>query len=72
MLIATTLLVCRRPHTTPGQLQKWLEEFHEPSKLDGLEDTMDLKERSASSSVELVVLPRGTRACEKGHSSRKT
>ena len=72
MLSATTLSGCRRPHTTLGQLQKWLEEFHEPSKLGGLEDTMDLKERSVSSSVELVVLPRDTRAREKGHNSRKT
>jgi hypothetical protein len=52
---ATTLPGCRRPpQTTPGQLQKWLDAFHEASGLDGVEDNMDLKERRESSSVELL------------------
>lgn len=65
MRSATTLSGCRRPQTTPGQPQKWLDVFHEASKLDVPDEddsSMDLKERSASSSVELVLFPSDTMA----------
>jgi hypothetical protein len=61
----TTLSGCRRLQETPTQLQKWLDVFHDASKpSDGLVvDSMDLKERSASSSaVPLLLLPGDTRA----------
>lgn len=67
---ATIRSRCRWPQITPGQLQRWLDLFHEASKLDGLEDTMDLKDRSACSSVKLL-FSSSMRACEHMHSSKK-
>jgi hypothetical protein len=69
---ATTLSGCRRPQTTPCQLQKWLDVFHEASKLEGLKDSMDLKERRANSSVELLLPgPRDINAWEQNDSNKK-
>jgi hypothetical protein len=70
----TTLSGCRRLQETPTQLQKWLDVFHDASKpSDGLVvDSMDLKERSASSSaVALLRLPGDTRALERMRNNEK-